>query len=314
MKPLIFKIAVIFIGVLIGFQIVFGSFFPKLVYGIQDTNLIRWHQFYTENSSAELVCLGSSTILRHCNPDVISAITHLKTEDIAIPSARADFFERLYEDYLKRNPRPKVLLVSINPVNLDSVSVVPYPEYFYPFIGRWDEVSKVKAFDLMKYNKAFGYFYFKDIYLDMKQNPDRQMHIHGFLPQLSDTWNGKLELFMGRYPHGFTLNFYQPELEKIFKLMAAEEKAGVRCIGVISPEYQEVWKYENNRAWIFQKINELAAAYHATVLNFDDSAYSPCLKKNLFYNSQHLNRAGADIFSKDLADSILNYYPTTLRN
>jgi hypothetical protein len=238
----------------------------------------------------------------------------LKAELIAVPSAKIDFFERVYEDYLKRNQRPKVLIVSIDPTMLDSVSVTPYPEYFYPFIGRADEVSKVKEYDLIKYNKALGYFYFKDVYLDMKQNPDLQMHVHGFLPQTKDTWDNKLELFMGRYPHGFTLNIYHPELEEVFKLMAAEEKAGVKCIGLISPEYQEAWKYENNRAWVFQQINALAEANHATVLNFDDSAYSPCFKKALFYNSQHLNESGAAIFSKDLADSLLRYCQTGVKN
>jgi hypothetical protein len=306
MKNLAYKLAVIFTGTLLGFEIIFGFLFPKFVGSIEDSYLKRWRDFYTKKSGAELVCLGSSRIHRHCNPIVISEITKLRTETIAVGGAKIEFFERLYDDYLMRNPRPKVLVVGIDLTGVDSLPYTPFPEYFFPFIHLSDRISGMNEYNIIKYHKPLGYFYFKDIYTDMKLNPEIQNHIDGFLVR-DIKWDSTLELVLGKNPRGYTLNMYEPTIEKIMKFIKREENAGVESVGIISPEYNEIWKYEMNRWDIIRKIYQVATKYNVRIINFADSLYKPCFNQAYFYNSHHLNKEGSTVFSRDLADSVVKY-------
>jgi hypothetical protein len=272
----------------------------------RDSYLIRWEKFYKEKTGAEIICIGSSRVHRHCNPEIISNITHLTTEVIAEPGAKIDVFEKLYDDYLKRNQRPKILLVGIDLTGLDSVIFLPSPEQFFPPINSSDQIAGMSEFNLIKYHKPFGYFYYKELYLDMLENPILQQHINGFLVR-DEKWNNSYEDFIGKYPHGYMFKVYQPTLVKIFQFMERERKAGVQCMGFIAPEYNEVWKYENNRTQTLQQIYQYANSAKIPVWNFSDSSYKPCFNREIFYNSQHLNKEGSAIFSKDLSDSILRY-------
>ena len=271
-----------------------------------DSYINRWSKFYNEKAGAEIVCLGSSRVHRHCNPEIISNITHLTTEVIAEPGAKVDVFEKLYDDYLKINPRPKILLVGIDLSGLDSMVYLPYPEQFFPSIDRTDRISEMPEFKLFKYHKPLGYFYYKELYLDITESPVLQQHKNGFLVR-DEKWDGALEDIIGKFPNGFKFKLYQPTIEKIFQFMVRERKAGVQCFGFIAPEYHEVWRYENNRIQALAMIYHYADNEKIPVWNFSDSFYEPCFNRELFYNSQHLNRQGSAIFSRDLSDSILRY-------
>ncbi len=306
MRTLILKLALIAVSVLVGFEIIFGMIFPTMVVKSGDSYINRWRKFYKEKDEAAIICIGSSRVHRHCNAEVIKNITHLPTEVIAESGAKIDLFERLYDDYLKRNPRPKILLVGIDPTGLDSLIYLPFPEYFFPWINLSDHISEMNEFNLIKYHKSFGYFYFKELYIDMIESPELQQHVDGFLVR-DIQWDSTLEGIIKKYPDGFRFKVYEPTLIKIFNFMQREKAAGVQCVGFIAPEYSEVWKYEVNRNSTLQKIFQCADNAHVQVWNFSDSSYKLCFEKSLFYNSQHLNKEGATIFSEDLSDSILKY-------
>ena len=145
-------------------ELLFWVIVPRLVISSGDTYINRWHDFYfPKNAGADLVCLGSSRIHRHCDPSILSERTHLKTEVVANAGAQFYFFEKLYEDYLRRNGKPKVLVVGIDLTGLGSNIFVPDPTYFFPFIQPSDAVASFGEYDFIKYHKPLGYFYYKEI-------------------------------------------------------------------------------------------------------------------------------------------------------
>src|ERR1700758_4268059 len=132
MKTLFLRLIFILVVSLLGFQLVFGVIFPRFVWHSRDSYLIRWRHFYTEPEKADLVCLGSSRVHRHCNPEIISGITHLRTSVVAGPGFLIGTSEEFYKDWLKRNPRPKVPFVNIDIFGIGPQSFLPFPEYFFP--------------------------------------------------------------------------------------------------------------------------------------------------------------------------------------
>ena len=305
MKALFYKIALIFIGVAVVFEIVFGVFLPSLVLRSDDTYLSRWRQFYKQTDGAALVCLGSSRIHRHCDPSILSAITHCRTEVIAVAGAKVDFYERLYKDWLTRNPRPKVLVVGIDLTGLGSQSPTPFPEYFYPCMKFSDRVAQTHDYDLIRYHKPLGYFYYKEIYAYTLEFPEGPPHVEGFLPSDASWQGAEWENYIRSVPQGYGLGASLSTIREVFRFMKEEKEAGVACVGVLSPEYAGIWKYEKDRQSVLQEVYGEAERQGIRLFNFEDSSYLPCFNTRYFYDFEHLNKIGAAVFSKDLADSLV---------
>jgi hypothetical protein len=224
---------------------------------------------------------------------------------IAPAGANFYFFRRLYDDYLRRNPKPRVLVVGIDLTALDKKRPAPNPEYFYPFIRSDDAVAGCEEYDYIRGVKAAGYFYFKEIYYDMIMDPDRSGINAGYFP-VDKSWDNTSEPFIGKLPNGFDLAVDGQIVDDIMHFIGEENRHGVICLGMIAPEFSGVWKYQNNRAFALGRIMEAASREGVHVLNFSDSSYAVCFDQSLFFNSEHLNKKGAERFSRDLADSLAN--------
>ncbi|HTQ27749.1 MAG TPA: hypothetical protein VMI35_06460 [Puia sp.] len=303
MKPLFLKIFLVIAVTLIGSGIIFGILLPQRVLHANDSYINRWQTFYAGHDKAELLCIGSSRVHRHCDPAILSAQTHLKTEVVATAGANFYFFEKLYRDYLARNPRPKLLVVGIDPSGLGHKIFVPNPEYFFPFVKPSDAVAGCAEYSYIKYCKPLGYFYYKEIYFDLLSDPVTEHQDAGYLP-VDKSWDDSQEPFIGRFPNGFSLLVSDQTIADLMRFMAAEQKNGVNCVGLIAPEYSGVWRYENNRQVVLHKLYNQAEEVHVRILNFSDSSYPVCFNRRYFFNSQHLNKQGAEQFSRDLADSL----------
>ena len=286
----------------------FGFILPKELIQSGDGYIDRWHKFYTQQSSADLVLLGSSRIHRHCDTKILSGMTHFKAEVVATAGAQFHFYEKLFEDYLKRNPNPKLLIVGIDLTGLGNSNYVPNPEYFFPFIQPSDAVASFAEFNYIKRFKPLGYFYYKEIYYEKIVNPENAPHFAGFSPR-DESWDNTQEPFIGKFASGFNLELSDQTIDHIFNFMQEQQKKGVNCMAIIAPEYYPVWSIENNRNLAIQKLFNTANYLKIRLINFSDSSYKICFNQRYFYNSQHLNKNGAEIFSKDLADSINKYYP-----
>ena len=75
-----------------------------------------------------------------------------------------------------------------------------------------------------------------------------------------------------------------------------------KIVLVYSPEYYEGQLFVENRDEIMASFKNIAAQNHIPFLDYSSDSIS--YQKALFYNTTHLNQAGADIFSKRLASDL----------
>src|SRR6185503_20666141 len=85
-------------------------------------------------------------------------------------------------------------------------------------------------------------------------------------------------------------------------LVAVCTDRGIRLVLVYSPEYVEAQEFTSNRAEIFEAFRKLATK--SGVAFWDYSSVPLTRQRELFYNSQHLNRRGAEAFTSVLAPRI----------
>jgi hypothetical protein len=82
----------------------------------------------------------------------------------------------------------------------------------------------------------------------------------------------------------------------------------IPLVFVYSPEYIEAQELTKNRELILAKVAAIAHAHGFELWDFSNSAM--CRDKANFYNSQHLNSQGADLFSSELSQRLLHYLKT----
>ena len=122
----------------------------------------------------------------------------------------------------------------------------------------------------------------------------------GFQPRHA-AWTGDFERFKksnGTVRFEVEANGVR-QLDELLRLCQAQ---GIRVLLVYSPVYYEMQALEGNRDEIFARFGELAARYGATLWDYSHSPVS--LRKDYFYNSQHLNAEGAAVFSDEFARAL----------
>ena len=80
------------------------------------------------------------------------------------------------------------------------------------------------------------------------------------------------------------------------------KKNNIELVLVYTPEYFEAQQYFENRTAILQMYAQLSAKYEHLFLDY--SNHELCKKKELFFNSQHLNKEGSEIFSRLLVTDL----------
>ena len=76
----------------------------------------------------------------------------------------------------------------------------------------------------------------------------------------------------------------------------------IDLVFVYTPEYIDGQRFVKNRKEVLNIFKEFSITYNLKFLDYSHD--SICLNKNLFYNASHLNKKGADVFSKKFASDL----------
>lgn len=112
----------------------------------------------------------------------------------------------------------------------------------------------------------------------------------------------ELTRFAEAHPNGYEQIWKQSMVDELGRFLQECQENGLRVALVYPPEYSGARDLLNNRREIFALYHRLAAEYGVDFLNYSYHAMTNDTK--YFYNSQHLNRSGADLFSATLADDL----------
>jgi hypothetical protein len=139
---------------------------------------------------------------------------------------------------------------------------------------------------------------------------DYTIRTKGFLG-MDTPWDGSFEVFKKTNPGGLNYPIDPASAGILRNIVFLARSKGSRVIFVYSPELTENHAYTKNRGEIFSLYREVAADTGVPLWDYSFDKISR--NKGYFYNSQHLNRAGAEVFSGELALKIKKLTPTAPR-
>lgn len=278
---------------------------------IKTSGIGAFNKVMTGAVNAQIVISGSSRALVQYNPEIIHRITGKSAYNIGRNGSHIDMQFGVLRAYLKHNVKPELIIQ-----NLDLHSFVPTKELYDPaqYLPFLDEDELYMAIRRIhpdawkwKYIPLYGYLvedlrftWLRGLQGAFGINP-REDHILGFNPR-DLQWTGEFERFKSQSHGGYNVEMELAGITVLTELLELCAKEAIEIILVYSPEYHEAQDMTLNRTEIFQKFNTLASRFQLTIWDYSDSPL--CKERKFFYNSQHLNRIGAEAFSRDIATKL----------
>ena len=98
-----------------------------------------------------------------------------------------------------------------------------------------------------------------------------------------------------QYPN-FSLDEDTPSVALFISFIEDMKRENIDIILVCAPEYYEGQDFVKNRVELISTFKEIAENYSLPFFDYSDSAISK--RQDLFYNTLHLNKEGAEVFTQ----------------
>jgi hypothetical protein len=272
-----------------------------------------WNDIFESKIDAEIAIYGSSRAWVHLNPMLFEKKLNKKTYNFGIDGHNFWLQYLRHKEYFEYNKHPKLIICSLDIYTLTKREDLYNLNQFLPYM-LWNN-------DLYEYTHSYSGFTSCDYYIPLKRYigninfadliaSTTKQRYNGF-KGMDLAWNTDLKKANISKPN------YRVKLDNtsilLFKQFINEmKKENVNLIFVYTPEYIEGQTFVKNRNEIISLFDKISKEYNIPFFNYSDNAIS--YDKSLFYNTLHLNKKGADIFTEMFIKDLENYECTTKYN
>ena len=271
-----------------------------------------WNDIYDSKINADVLIMGSSKARMMVSPFTLQEALHLTSYNIGMDSWQFSMQYARFQVYLQHNRKPSYIIQVIDipffsdRADLyDAVQFIPYlhdtiiSNITDRYTGRFTTAEKYIPF--FKYNQHLSLIkeglsrYFNLFQFYKGFNP------RGFHPyQL--TWDNTFDHFKQANPNGIRIGITKRVLDEYDAYLQYCKANNIKVIMVYTPVYYEEPAYINNAAEIKGLFTTLSQKYDMPII--DNSNDTLSLHKKYFFNSQHMNKTGADIYGPMLAEEV----------
>ena len=284
--------------------------------GLKKSNSIYFNnltKIFNGNLDTDLLIMGSSKAYVQISPTIIENKLNIRSHNIALDGNPFFVQSVLFDKFLQYNNMPKFVIQVVSNSTLTSnenSNEIYLYQKFLPYFDDIDvrdmlmssekNISKfIRYIPILKFHGQ-KLFIAEGILSFFGVNNSSKNLQKGFNPQ-NKQWDNKMYdkfIEINRKKNAIQSDkFDNQTLEKFVQYIKKCKQNNIELILVYPPIYH---KSQNN----------LVDEYHSLAKNhkikfYDFSHYHKLsLDRNYFYDSQHLNKKGAEIFTSDLSDLI----------
>jgi hypothetical protein len=271
-----------------------------------DGEFSTWNDIYEGKINSDIVIYGSSNAWVQIDPGLIHDSLDATAYNLGINghNFRLQYFR--HSLLLKYNRKPKLIILSLNIFSFEKENDLYNPDQFLPYMLNNKEMENTiigfngyKSFDfkiplIRYYGKKEAIIH--TFYLLIKPSKNVVKRIKGY--QARDMqWNDdllKAEIKLGSYEVKL-----DSSLIPLFEIFCNEcKQTNIETILVYPPEYIEGQLFIKNRDKIMSIFYNLSKKHDIPFYDFSGDSIS--FQKKYFYNSGHLNKVGAELFTDKL--------------
>jgi len=274
-----------------------------------------WTDIYDGDINANVAVYGSSRASMHFDTKILS--DGLCTPAYNFGITGHNFWTQYYRhtQYLKHNKKPRYILLSMDPFSMikkvprDNISqFLPYSLFNTDMAAYTIGKKEFSAWDyyvpLVRY---VGQYQSVGIALQNMTGKEsaKPLRYKGYEAR-DEQWNSdfvKAQELLGSYK--VTVD---PEMRRLLQRFVAEcQEQNIKLIIVNTPQYYESRKFTQNSDAVMQELKSFANQQGIPFLDYSDSPL--CYNKAYFFNATHLNKTGAELFTKQLVSDLKKLQP-----
>ncbi len=270
-------------------------------------------ELLVKTTNYDLLFIGSSRTHLTVNPRIIDSVCGVSSYNAGIEGGNLFEFNMMLQAYLQNHPAPKWLVVTIDLHSFVSdYTFFDHKQYFsftknkviHQYLNQnGHSTLQLKVFPFLEFtdydDNTKGYF-IKGL-LGQSSIPDGDFQYKGYLS------NTQKQIVS----EGSTLKLQTIEVSASRKkcltdMIATCLNNNIKLVFTYAPEYKHTLQaaYSNSNE-VFEYVQKIADKNNIPFLR--DDSLEICTNPKLFVNAGHLNRDGADVYSRILAEQLKKF-------
>ncbi|MES2702886.1 MAG: hypothetical protein V4649_09620 [Bacteroidota bacterium] len=268
-----------------------------------------WNDIYNGATHADILITGPSRTWMQISPRILDSVLPLNSYNIGIDGWYFPMQYARFRVFMQHNPKPKYVIQNVDLLLFLDRKDLFLSEQFLPYLGDTiirnitnDYKGKYSFaeywFPLFRYNNHINLIKegVRSYFQVGRQSTNKLYKGYAGIDQ---PWNNVYEEVIKHNPNGITRE-NDPKVVKLFEeYLEYCKQNGIQLIFVFQPILNEELALEKSAGAITGLIKKYAAEYNIPYLDYSNDAI--CYDRRYFIDHQHLNREGAELFSRKLA-------------
>jgi hypothetical protein len=268
-----------------------------------------WNAIYNGDLVCDIAVYGSSRAYVHINPQILEDLLGYKSYNFGIDGHNfwTQYFR--HEQYLGRNPNPRLIICSLDMSTLAGRGNLYNPEQFLPYM----------LFDpsIASFTQPYQYFAQAETYVPMLRYAGRRGAIlHAGKQLLSpESADGRVQGFKGQDNKwigndpaipgdGLLIRPDSDCIDLFGRFLSQCQQNSIQVVLVYTPEFIGGQARIRNRQEIIATYTRLAQLHNVPFIDYSSDSLSHDQRN--FYNTNHLNKTAADRFTEILVRDLVS--------
>lgn len=264
-----------------------------------------WNEWYGKNDSYDVIISGNSRAMVQYDPTIMDSLLHVDCFNLGFNGSSINRQVIKYKIYRRTHPAPKLIVQNVDFYTL-AITKGYRVDQFYPY---WNDKELVRMFDeyenftwTEKWIPCFRYIGYPKFVRQIVRGEDEDKVLYKGYRPYEQEWDAKnLEDAIEEGGHEYDRDPLAIQL--LYSFIQEVRKDGSEIILVHAPMYSKTYNgliIEPEK--MFALYDSIAAVSGIRVLDYTNMPFSN--DTTYFYNGTHMNKKGAEIFTRQLAQDI----------
>ncbi len=271
----------------------------------------EWNDILTGNAKADMVIMGSSRAWVHFSPKILDSALHVNSYNLGYDGSGFGLQFKKLKIYLQHNPKPKYIVQEVGYIGtLRTITYLPGVQAFLPYLDDTAMLSVVQNSDskMNFFDIHFPLYKYNNELVIVKEG---LKNYFGHITQTTkykgyegrnQMWDSSFAEFKKANPDGWKC-FIDSAGVHLFKDYLQFCKAnGIKVILVFPPVYNESLQILVNLKDSRKYYEDFSKEFGVPFYNYENDTLNK--DRKYFYNSEHLNKLGSEIFSREFANDV----------
>jgi hypothetical protein len=257
--------------------------------------------------NADLIINGNSKSYVQLSPKIFDSVLNLNSYNLGLDGNDFVIQKLQYDLYQKHNTVPKIIVQTVDFATLRKAEGELYNYVrFAPYLDNKHVKNTTKLYDgftFVDYNLPL--LKYSGQPLEVIDGLASSFNIHiapstlekGYI-QKNLTWDGSFDKFKERSKDGIRSSIDKSTCDIFEAYIEDCKQKNIPLFLVYTPVYHEFIPYDLDRQVLFDYLSDVSKKYDVPFLDYSEDELT--FDKNKFFNSQHLNKEGSELFTTKL--------------